>query len=186
MANSAIYTVQYRRKREGKTHYKKRLELLKSDRTRLVIRKSNTNTIIQFVSYEADGDKVLVTFNSKNLESYGWKYSKSSLPAAYLAGLVAGTKLKEHKVTEAILDLGLQTPIKGSKLYAAVKGVIDAGVNVPSSDDIFPSEERIKGEHIANAGEVSKSFTNYQKQKLDVAKLPEVFESVKQKIIGGK
>jgi len=183
MAKNAIFTVRFRRKREGKTNYKKRLELLKSGLNRLVIRRTNTSIVIQLVSYEPDGDKVLLTFSSNKLGSFGWNYSKKSLPAAYLAGLVAGKKAVDAGFKEAILDLGLQSPLKGSKLYAALKGVVDAGLNVPHSDDIFPSEERITGQHIANIGDLASRFTAYQKNKLDVKKLPEVFEATKKKIL---
>lgn len=182
MAKNAIFTVSYRRKREGKTHFKKRLELLKSERVRLVIRRSNTAILVQFVEYQPDGDKVLLTFNSKKLETYGWKFSKSSVPASYLAGFAAGKLALQKKISDAILDLGLQTPLKGSRLYAALKGVVDAGVKVPCSDDIFPSDERIKGQHIATMGDEASRCTSYQKAKLDVKSLPDTFEAVKKKI----
>ncbi len=32
-------------------------------------------------------------------------------------------------------------------MAAAVKGIIDAGIKVPSDEETFPSEERINGEH---------------------------------------
>lgn len=158
MATNAIYTVKYRRKREGRTHYKKRLDLLKSGMTRLIIRRTNTAIIVQFINYKHDGDKVICTFNSKKLEAEGWKYSKKSLPAAYLAGIKAAKSAMEKGVKEAILDMGLQTPIKGSRIYATLKGIVDAGLNVSHSDSIFPSEERIKGEHIQNAKDLPKTF----------------------------
>ena len=183
MAKNAIYTVKYRRKREGKTHYKNRLELLKSDAPRLVVRRSNTSLVLQIVQYQHDGDKVLCAFNAKKLESYGWKYSKKSLPASYLAGLALGRLAIAAGVKEAIFDLGLQTPIAGSKVYAALKGVVDAGVQVPCSDDIFPTEERITGQHIAGAADVKGNFSAYRKEKLDVQKLPDVFASVKERIM---
>lgn len=183
MAKNAIYTVSFRRKREGRTHYKKRLELLKSNKVRLVIRKSNTSTLLQFVKYQPDGDKVLVTFNSQKLSAYGWDFSKKSIPANYLAGLAAGALAKKAGVTNAILDMGLQTPIAGSKVYAALKGVVDAGVDVPSSDDIFPSEERISGKHIEDAKDLHAKFTGYKKAKLDASKMSEVFAKVKDKIL---
>jgi large subunit ribosomal protein L18 len=182
MAKNAIFTVKFRRKREGKTHYKKRLELLKSEKVRLVIRKSNTTVSIQFVKYQPDGDKVLLTFNSKKLDSYGWGFSKKSIPACYLAGFAAGKLALKKNVSEAILDLGLQTPLKGSSLYAALKGVVDAGVNIPCSPNIFPSDERITGQHIANVGDLASTYTAYQKAKLDIKKLPEFFEATKKKI----
>ena len=183
MAKNAIHTVPYRRKREGRTHYKKRLELLKSDSIRLVIRRSNTATLLQFIQYQPDGDKILLTFNSKQLSSYGWDFSKKSIPANYLAGLIVGSKAKQLKISKAILDMGLQTPKAGSKVYAALKGVIDAGVDVPSSSDIFPSEERISGKHIEDAKNLHESFTGYKKAKLDASKMSKVFASVKDKIL---
>ena len=70
MAKNAIYTVKYRRKREGRTNYKKRLELLKSGSPRLVIRKSNTSITLQLVMYESDGDKVLITYTSKKFRIF--------------------------------------------------------------------------------------------------------------------
>ncbi len=182
MARNAIYTVQYRRKREGKTNYKKRLELLKSGQNRLVIRRSNTSITIQFVQYVPDGDKVLMTFNSNQLESFGWKYSKKSLPAAYLAGLAAGKQMIDAGHTQAILDLGLQTPLKGSKLYSALKGVIDAGVSIPSSDHVFPSEERLTGQHIAQYSDLASSASAYKKAGLNPADIPKAVQAVKEKI----
>lgn len=183
MAKNAIYTVAFRRKREGRTHYKKRLDLLKSDKVRLVIRKSNTATLLQFIQYQPDGDKVLVTFNSSKLSSYGWDFSKKSIPANYLAGLAAGALAKKAGVSDAILDMGLQTPKSGSKVYAALKGVIDAGVDVPSSDSIFPSEERISGKHIEDAKAIHEKFTGYKKAKLDASSMSKVFATVKDKIL---
>ena len=33
-------------------------------------------------------------------------------------------------------------------MFAALKGMVDGGLEVPHSEDIFPSEERLSGEHI--------------------------------------
>lgn len=183
MANKAIYTVRYRRKREGKTHYKKRLELLKSNLPRLVIRRSNKIILLQLVCYEPDGDKVLVAFSSKKLSGFGWNYSKKSLPASYLTGLAFGTLAKKAHIEKAILDLGLQTPLAGSRVYAALQGVVDAGVQVPCSEEVFPSQERVSGEHIAHLGDHAKKCTAYEKEGLLVADIPKTFEQVKEKIL---
>jgi len=42
-----------------------------------------------------------------------------------------------------------KTPVKGSRVFAALKGAVDAGLKVPHSESILPDESRIKGEHIA-------------------------------------
>jgi large subunit ribosomal protein L18 len=150
-------TVPYRRKREGKTNYKKRLEYLKSKELRLVVRKTNKHIILQIVGYQPDGDKVFLGVSSKALEKEGWKHSTSNIPACYLSGLILAQSAKKHTIKKAILDLGLQTPKKGSRLYAALKGAIDGGLSIPASDAVFPVEERITGQHLENKA-VSKDF----------------------------
>lgn len=171
MAGKTRYTVRYRRRRDGKTNFKRRLELLKGNKDRLVIRMTNTQIIIQVVRYLPDGDKVLLTSNSSNLKKHGWKYSFKSLPAAYLAGILAAKKAKEHKIKEAILDLGLQTPKHGSKIYAALKGVIDGGLNVPANEKAFPDDKRLSGEHIANHLEKFKGIQgDFNKLKEELSK----------------
>ncbi|MDD3175035.1 MAG: 50S ribosomal protein L18 [Candidatus Nanoarchaeia archaeon] len=182
MAKNSIFTVAYRRKREGKTNYKKRLTLLKSNLTRLVIRKTNTEIVLQLVNYDQDGDKVVATVPSKKLIKFGWDYSKKSIPAAYLTGLLLAKMAKTKNVTEAVLDLGLQTPEQKSKVYAALKGAIDGGLNIPADEKVFPDESRIKGEHISKMSDLP-LFSKYKSKKLDVTKMPTVFEAVKKKIM---
>jgi len=163
-------TVQFKRKRKGKTNYKKRLKLLVSNKLRLVIRKSLGNIIIQIIEYNPKGDRVICSSHSRELEKFGWNLDKSNLPASYLTGLLLGKKAKEKKVKEAVLDIGLNPSTKGSRIYAALKGTIDAGLNVSHSKEILPKEERIRGEHIAKF-----------KRVVDIGKK---FEEVKKKISG--
>lgn len=146
----AKYTVPHKRKRQGKTNYKKRLELLKGRKHRLVLRKTNTQVIAQVVEYVPKGDKVLLTISAQELKKEGWKHSTKNASAAYLIGSLAAKKAKELKVTEALLDLGLHTPRRGITLYAALKGAQDTGLKIPSSQDVYPSEERISGAHVAH------------------------------------
>ena len=152
------YTVQFRRKRDQKTNYKKRLALLKSRKPRVVIRKQNKQIIIQLVAYEPGGDKILSSTTSLELKKQGWKHGTKNLPAAYLTGLLFASKAAKVK-KEAVLDMGLQTPRKGSVIFSALKGVIDGGLKVPASEEIFPDESRIKGEHIASYLDKHKSIT---------------------------
>ncbi len=158
-----MFIIQHNRRRSQKTNYRKRLGLIKSGKTRLVIRKSLSATKIQFVNYETTGDKTVVSAVSKELKKLGWTHSMKTVPAAYLTGLIAGKKAKEKGITEAILDLGLQSSTKGSRIYAALKGVVDAGVSVPHSTDILSTEERLKGKHINES--IEKSF-NEMKTKI--------------------
>ena len=120
--------------------------------------------IVQLVEYHPDGDKVLVSSSTRELIKLGWDRARGNIPTAYLTGYLLGVKAKKSNYGDAIVDFGLQSNVKGSRIYAALKGAIDAGLDVHyGSEDIFPPEERINGVHIND----------------DVAKL---FETVKAKI----
>jgi len=177
------YKLPFKRRFEKKTNYKKRLGLLLSEKPRVVIRTSNKHTKTQIIKYETDGDKTLISANSQDLKKLGWKYSTSNLPAAYLTGLLIGQKAKKNKIKDIVVDLGVQRTVKGSRLYATIKGIIDSGIEVPCSEDVFPSEERIKGEHIAKYSKADTYKTQFSKVKPD--KMVEDFEKVKEKIMKG-
>jgi len=153
--------IKFKRRIEKKTYYKKRLALLKSGKVRLVIRKSLSNISVQFVNFKPEGDETIASAVSAELKKFGWNRS-GNIPAAYLTGLLAGKKAKEKNVTEAVLDFGLQTSTKGSRIYAALKGALDAGINIPHSKDILPSDDRIRGKHISE--EISKQFDDVKKK----------------------
>jgi large subunit ribosomal protein L18 len=200
MAKDSRYCVPFRRRREGKTDYKARRALVLSRKPRLVARKTLKNVIAQIIVAKPHGDEVLVSAHSRELtEKYGWKAPRENLPAAYLTGLLCGLKAKAQGIKEAILDVGLNTPSMGARVFAVLKGVLDAGVHVPHSEEKLPDEKRIEGEHIANYAESLTSnsekyqskFSQYLKQKLPPEKLPKHFAEVKMDIIaafksGGK
>ena len=159
--------VKYRRKRQGKTDYKLRLNQVLSGKIRLVARISNKNVITQLVEFNPDGDKVLVSAHTNEIQKkHGWKCAKRNTPAAYLTGYLIGTKAKSKEINEAILDIGLKSPIRGSLIYAVLKGAVDAGLNISHSEKVLPDEKRIKGEHIkgANFEEVKNSISKGVKQ----------------------
>ena len=138
---------QRRRRREGKSDYKARFSLLKSDKPRLVIRKTNRYIIVQLVDTTIAQDRVIAEKTSKELLKLGWPMEKAgslkSLPAAYLTGFLLARKLK-GKLKEAVLDIGLNKNVHGSRIYAALKGALDAGLYIPHNSKALPSIERIK------------------------------------------
>ncbi len=185
MARGPRYKVPYRRRREGKTNYRKRLKLLLSRKPRLVVRITNRYVIAQIIEYHPEGDRVLVHVDSKELEKYGWKGDANNTPAAYLTGLLVGKKALEKGIKEAILDIGLRSPTKGARVFAVLKGAVDAGMEIPHDPEIFPDESRIKGEHIAQYYKMKpEMFSEYEKRGLSPADLPQHFEEVKSKIMG--
>ncbi len=188
-----LKVVPHRRRREAKTDYRQRLGLLKSGKPRLVIRKSNKGILCDIVEYKKNGDNVLVGSTSKELAKFGWNANLGNLPAAYLTGLLCGKKAKEKSVKMAIFDSGLYTSVKGSRVYAALKGVVDGGLDVPHSKEILPDDARISGSHIANyanklkkesPASYKKLFSGYLKNNNQPENLNSLFQTVKAKILG--
>lgn len=161
MATGSRYFVPFRRRREGKTDYYQRTRLVVSDVPRMVVRKTNRHIIVQLVTAEMDGDRTLVAANSAELEKYGYKGSTSSTPAAYLTGMLFAAKAKKAQQESAILDIGLNRATPGARVFAALKGAVEAGLAIPHGEEILPSDERAKGAHIAaynkNAGDIVKN-----------------------------
>jgi len=193
MAKGPSYSVPFRRRREGKTDYRLRKKLIISKIPRLVVRKTGRNIIAQLVRATVIGDMVIVSAHSHELRNkYGWLGSLNNLPAAYLTGLLCGLKAAAKGVKKAILDIGLHAPSKGAAAFAAMKGFVDAGIEVPYDESILPDESRICGEHIANYAEMLASqnyekylrvFSEYLSRNLPPQKLPEHFETIKEKIL---
>jgi len=193
MAKNARYKVPKRRRREGKTNYGKRYEMLKSGHIRAVIRKTNKYIIVQFVYATLLGDFTLATAHSRELvKLFGWKGGTKNTPAAFLTGLLAGLRAKKLGITYAVPDIGLNRPTRGAKVFAAIRGIKAAGVEVPCSEEVLPSDERIHGVAIAeyakilsetNPEKYMRLFGNIIRNGLDPRRLPEHFEEIYRKII---
>ena len=192
MAQGPSYRVPFRRRRERKTDYRSRRALVLSKLPRLVARCTLKHVIVQIVKAEATGDQVVVSANSRELaKTYGWKGGCGNVPAAYLTGLLCGFRAVAHDVKKAVLDLGLQSPSRGAQVFAALKGVLDAGVTVPHSESMLPDESRIIGQHVvdyasqlsSNPEAYQKKFSKHLSRGLRPEQLPEHFSLTKKKII---
>ena len=175
MARSQRYKVKFRRRRELKTDYAKRLALIKSNLFRLVVRRSSGSILGQVVEFSPTGDKTLHSATAVELKELGWKGGLGNIPAAYLTGLLLAKKFKSSD--KVILDLGMQHPARGGRLFALLKGCADGGMNVPVDQKAFPSEDRIGGAHIS-----SNAVTKYTKVEREIT---QNFAEVKKKIQGG-
>lgn len=146
--------VQKRRRRENKTDYLKRLKLLKSGKSRIVFRKTNKYIIAQYVKSEEARDKVVFGLDSRELLKYGWDEKAMSglknLTASYLMGYLTGKKVISKKLENPVLDIGMIQALHKNKVYAFIKGLIDAGIDLQCKEEAFPDEARIKGEHLKN------------------------------------
>lgn len=188
MARGATYKVQFKRRREGKTNYNKRYKLVDLDKTRMVVRITSNHTIVQLIKIGENGDETLVSANSKQLKDYGWLGNGKNTSAAYLTGYLFGKRALAEDYDETILDIGLQHSIRGTKIYAVLKGALDAGLYIPHNESVLPDDSRIRGEHIAHYAEIldedekNAKFANYIRSGLAPEELPEHFDSVKNKI----
>ncbi|NWG10372.1 50S ribosomal protein L18 [Candidatus Bathyarchaeota archaeon] len=199
MAKSSSYRLPLHRRIEGKTDYYARKALVLSGKPRLVARTSLKNAIAQIIVAKPRGDEVLISAHSRELKEYGWNAPDGNIPAAYLTGLLCGLRAKAKGITEIIFDIGLHSPSKGARIFALLKGVLDAEISVPYSKEKLPDDKRIGGEHIAkyaenlasNPEEYQFRFAKYLEQKLPPENLPKHFVEIKTEILaafksGGK
>ena len=191
MATGPSYRVSFRRRREGRTDYRLRRALVRSQLPRLVVRPSRKHATVQIVTAEVVGDKVLVAAHSRELvRTYGWQGNSGNIPAAYLTGLLCGFRALGADINNAVLDIGLRSTSQGARVFASLKGVLDAGVNITHGKAILPDETRLCGEHIAEYSNqllatpegYQQRFSRYLSRGIRPEQLPEHFSLMKQKI----
>lgn len=192
LATGPSYRVAYRRRREGKTDYQMRRALVLSGIPRLVVRGSLRNTTAQLVKPELNGDRIMTSASSSELaKRYGWLGDTGNLSAAYLTGLVCGLKAAGQGVKDAVLDIGLNYPSNGARIFAVLKGAVDGGLSINFDKEKLPDQKRINGQHIAEyAKRLAGTPEAYQKQYSGVLakglkpeEIADHFAQVKQKII---
>jgi len=187
-ATGPKYCVPFKRRRKHYTDYEQRLGFVKSDLPRLVVRKTGKGIIAQFVKFDTVGDKVIASAVSSMLSEYKWP-ARRNAPTAYLTGMLAGKKAKKNGVSKFILDIGLQVPTKGSILFSALQGAVDAGLSANCAKEMIDMK-RTEGTHIADYAkkisgkpEYKKLFSSYIKENIKPENLPELFKSTKAQIL---
>lgn len=148
MSKTSTFTTKFRRRQEGKTNYVKRSAQLKSGKIRAIVRKSTNHMRVQFVEHRAGMDYVLAEGSSIELKKYKYTGHTGNLPAAYLAGYLAGKRLHALGKNDVIADIGVQKPPLQTRVFAAIKGIQDAGIQIAADAEAFPKEERLHGKHI--------------------------------------
>lgn len=148
MATGPRYSVPYKRKRENKTNYNKRLSAVKSANPRLVVRRTNLRIIAQLVKFEEKGDKTLISASNKDLKDYGYANAPKNIATCYLTGYLIGKLALKNKIKDAVLDMGLNINSKGNRIFAVLAGAVKAGLKVPHDEKVFPSIDRLQGKHI--------------------------------------
>ena len=151
MAYGQPQSIRYRRREAGLTDYRRRQQLLRGGKPRAVVRVSNTQIVCQLVDYEPDGDKVLAASSGAMLvNDFKWpkKASRKSVPACYRAGYALAKRATAAGDDSAVIDIGLAASTRGNRVFAALKGMVDGGLDIPHSESVLPDESRLAGEHI--------------------------------------
>jgi large subunit ribosomal protein L18 len=128
------------------------------------------------------------------LKEFGWKGSCGNLPAAYLTGLLAGRRAMAGGVSEAILDIGVHARGPGSRIFAAAKGAVKAGLVIPHDEKAMPKEERLRGQHVVEYSKYlssepenyKKFFSRYLRHKLKPEDLSGHFDETEARIMAPK
>jgi large subunit ribosomal protein L18 len=126
----------------------------------MVFRRTNRYIIAQYVESSEAQDKVVFGVSSKNLLKHGWpenaKGSLKSISASYLTGYLAGKEIQNKNLETPIVDFGMLRTLHKTKVYAFLKGIIDAGIEISCDEKCFPEDERINSEHMKNKIDVEK------------------------------
>jgi len=148
-----------------------------SPKYRLVVRKTNKDIVCQIAYATVKSDHILSAAYSHELKNYGVKAGFKNYSASYATGLLLArrvlTKLGmaskyqgylgkvdtygkyfavkeiegERRPFYVILDVGLNRTTTGAKIFAAMKGAADGGLDVPHSDKMkqFPGYNKDSG-----------------------------------------
>ena len=150
MAHGKRQRLRFKRRRSGRTDYRRRLRMLRGGAPRAVVRVSNTQVTCQLVEFGMGGDSIVASVNGKTLVKHGWPAgaSRKSVPACYVAGYALAKSAIAAGHDSAILDIGLASSSPGGRVFAALRGMVDAGLDVPHGADVLPDDDRINGTHI--------------------------------------
>ncbi len=177
-----------RRRTEGVTYYRRRGKMVLSGKPRLVVRSSNKYVYAYLVENIAGGDRILSSANSRELRKLGWEFGLGNTPASYLTGALLAQRASKTGVKEAFLDLGLATPTEGNKLFAVAKGCSHFGLTVKCDESVMPSEDRIRGKHIADylpGIKEGTAFSSIRAKNLSPESIAQQLDGVLSKIKGG-
>jgi len=132
---------------------------------RLIVRLSNRDITCQIAYARIEGDRIVCAAYSHELPKYGVKVGLTNYAAAYCTGLlvarrilqklgldslysgcteVTGEEYNVEPVSEGpgafrcYLDVGLSRTTTGARVFGAMKGAVDGGLNIPHSVKRFP------------------------------------------------
>merc|ERR1719187_2866310 len=132
---------------------------------RLVVRITNRDVIAQIAYARIEGDYVVAAAYSHELPRYGVKDGLTNYAASYCTGLLLARRILQKFNLDSVyegntdingemycvednddgpgafracLDVGLARTSTGAKVFAALKGAVDGGLDIPHSEKRFP------------------------------------------------
>jgi large subunit ribosomal protein L5e len=148
-----------------------------SKKYRLVVRRTCSKIICQIIYSTMVGDKVLCAADSSELKRHGLTAGLTNYSAAYATGLLIARRLlkqvgldsmyaanssidgnlfnveediQDKRPFKALLDVGIASTTTGARVFGALKGACDGGVNVPHTAKRFPGYTRAKVQAVTN------------------------------------
>ena len=139
----------------------------KTPKYRFVVRVTNKDITCQIVAADLTHDVVLAAAYAHELPRYGIKFGLTNYAAAYATGLLLARRINKKfnleyegntevngedynveaadegaKPFRALLDVGLARTTSGARVFGALKGATDGGLDVPHNDHRFPGSKR--------------------------------------------
>eukprot|EP00899_Mesostigma_viride_P008825 jgi/Mesvir1/17944/Mv12994-RA.3 len=195
---------------------------------RMIVRFTNKDIICQIAYATIAGDVVVSAAYAHELERYGLKVGLTNYAAAYCTGLLLARRTlqkfgldsiyegntedatlgEDYNVEEvegekrpfmALLDVGLVRTTTGNRVFGAMKGAIDGGLDIPHGEKRFPGYNKeggldadvhrnyIFGQHVADymremeeeaPEKYQEHFSRYLKEGLDADSLEDMYKKV--------
>jgi len=148
----------------------------KTPKYRFVVRLSNRDITCQVFSADMSHDVCFLAAYSHELQRYGVKVGLTNYAAAYCTGLLLARRVNKKLGLEytgakavdgvyfrveadpggkapfkALLDVGLRRTTTGARVFGALKGASDGGLDIPHNDRRFPGTKKDGDDYKADA-----------------------------------
>ena len=165
-----------------------------SKKYRLVVRRTNRKFITQIIYSNMNGDVVMCAAESTELRHLGLTAGLTNYAASYATGLLLARRMlkkigmsdlykantdvngeyfnvsddadDDKRPFKALLDVGINATTTGARVFGAMKGACDGGLNVPHKTKRFPGYVRGGVTEVVNkrgkaTGEVEKTEAKF-------------------------
>jgi large subunit ribosomal protein L5e len=154
----------------------------KTPKYRFVVRRTNQDIICQIYSADLTHDVCLASAYAHELRRYGVSYGLTNWAAFYCVGLLLARRVNKKFNLEyeghteitgedyhvepnfgspapfrALLDIGLVRTTTGARVFGALKGACDGGIDIPHNDRRFPGSKK-EGDEFKGDPEIVKKY----------------------------